>query len=262
MNISIVIPVLVGLASGMLVNYLSDVLPLTRKFSPPACLQCGGIFRATDYLSLRPCPQCGQRRSRRNWLTLLILVGANLYAWFFPPERLEYAFSALTLAYFALIAVIDIEHRLILRPTSAFGAVLGFSLGWRQHGLIQALLGGLIGYTIMYAIYYAGTLFARYRARRMAAAGQAADDEEALGFGDVNLAGVLGLLTGWGNIVVVLLQGILFAGIFGVLMVAFMLFARKYKENALMVFMPYGPFLILSAFLNVFIPDWLGYIIK
>src|SRR5688572_30980241 len=41
------------------------------------------------------------------------------------------------------------------------------------------------------------SLVARYRARRMQAAGQADDEEEALGGGDVYLAGVLGLMLGW-----------------------------------------------------------------
>lgn len=261
MQLLIFIPILTGLLLGVLVNYLADVLPHTRKFSVPKCLHCESVFSLADYLLLKPCGQCGQRRSARNWLTLLIVTGVSVYVWNIKPDRLDYALAMIVVGYFALIAVIDIEHRLILHPTSIFGAALGVGIGWREHGIIPTLLGGLIGFLIMLAIYYLGVFFARYRARRMEEAGQQTDDEEALGFGDVNLAGVLGLLAGWLYIVIVLLQGILLAGIFSVFMVVFMYVAKKYKENALMVFIPYGPFLILSAFLTIFIPDWIHYIV-
>lgn len=262
MYLFIFIPTAAGLFLSVLVNYLSDVLPVTRKFSASVCLHCGHTFSPVDYLLLRSCRQCGQRRSLRNWLTLIVVTSASFYIWNTTPVRVDYAVSMSVIAYFALIAVIDIEHRLILHPTSIFGALLGLGVGWLKHGPYATLLGGLIGFLIMLSIYYLGVWFARYRARRMEQAGQEADDEEALGFGDVNLAGVLGLLTGWRHIGIVLLQGILLAGIFGIFMVLFMLIARKYKENALMVFMPYGPFLILSAFLTIFVPNWISIIAR
>ena len=53
------------------------------------------------------------------------------------------------------------------------------------------------------------------------------------------------------------LLGILLAGAFGILLVLRMVVARRYQQEALMVFMPYGPFLILSAFFIVFLPNWL-----
>jgi leader peptidase (prepilin peptidase)/N-methyltransferase len=184
----------------------------------------------------------------------------SIYVWQ-RTGTFDYALYMIVLAYFALIVDVDVEHRLILHPTSIFGAVLGFGIGWLKHGLIPTLIGGAGGFLIMLAVYSLGVVFARYRARRMEQAGQAADDEEALGFGDVNLAGVLGLLIGWPRIWVSLLQGILLAGVFVILMLAFMLIARKYKENAFMLFIPYGPFLVLSALLTMFVPNWIYYIV-
>jgi leader peptidase (prepilin peptidase)/N-methyltransferase len=205
--------------------------------------------------------QCGQRRSIRTWLTMIAVTGVSIYIWGKTPVRFDYILSMIVIAYFALIVVIDAEHRLILHPTSIFGAVIGFGIGWLKHGLYSTLIGGLAGFLIMLSLYYLGVLFARYRTRRMQKDGQQPDDEEALGFGDVNLAGVLGLLIGWSRIWICLLQGVLFAGVFGVLMIVFMLVARKYKENALMLFIPYGPFLILSAFLILFVPSWINAIV-
>jgi leader peptidase (prepilin peptidase)/N-methyltransferase len=261
MSDSILIPLITGFFLSVLVNYLSDVLPVTRRFSSPACFKCGQVHDLTDYLLFRSCRQCGQRRSIRTWLSIAVLIGLSLYIWRTTPAGIGYPLSIFVIAYLALVFVIDMEHRLILHPTSIFGAFLGFGAGWLSHGPIRTLIGGVAGFLMMLSLYYLGVLFARYRARRMEQAGQQPDDEEALGFGDVTLAGVLGLLLGWPFIWFGLLQGILIAGIFGALMVAVMLIVRKYKENVLMVFIPYGPFLILSAFFILFIPNWIATIV-
>ena len=91
----------------------------------------------------------------------------------------------------------------------------------------------------------------------MQASGQGADNEEALGAGDVILAGVLGLIIGWPVIWFSLLLGILLGGIVGILLVLYLVITKKYGRQALMVFMPYGPFFIASAFFIMFIPNWI-----
>ena len=151
--------------------------------------------------------------------------------------------------YFGVITVIDLEHRLILHPTSMVGAVLGLIVGTVIHsradglllGVGKSLLGGLFGFGVMYLLYMLGTLVARYRARRMQASGQALDDEEALGGGDVYLAGVLGLMLGWPFILNALVLGVLLGGLISFLFIALLLVRRRYSGDALMTFIPYGP---------------------
>ena len=82
----------------------------------------------------------------------------------------------------------------------------------------------------------------------MQAAGQGDDDEEALGGGDVFLAGVLGLMLGWPNIVLGLIYGVLVGGFVSLLAIIQLLIKRRYAENTMMTFIPYGPSLILGAF--------------
>ena len=111
----------------------------------------------------------------------------------------------LVLTYFGVIIVIDLEHRLILRPTSLVGAILGLVVGTyiysKEYSLLmsigQSLFGEFVGFGIMFLLYKFGELVARYRARKLEASGQADDEEEALGGGDVYLAGILGLMMGW-----------------------------------------------------------------
>ena len=148
--------------------------------------------------------------------------------------------------------MIDMEQRLILHPTSIFGVVLGLIVGTVSHGVKATLLGGLGGLLIMLGFYYFGVLFARIRTKRMLALGQETDDEEALGAGDVILAAILGLMLGWPLIWFGLLLGILLGGFFSLMLILWLVVTRKYGKNALMLFIPYGPYFIMSAFLIIF----------
>ncbi len=256
MNFSIVIPLLAGWISGWVVNYLADTLPATRRLSAPACAHCGRAYPLADYLSFRACPNCGHRRGLRAWLVQLAMLAVSTYTWF-RPHSMGYGLGLLLLTYFAVVVVIDLEHRLILHPTSMVGAGLALGIGIWLNGPIPTVLGGLAGFAIMLALYYLGVLFSRYRARRLQATGQQADGEEALGAGDVILAGILGLVLGWPMIWFALLLGILLGGAAGILLLVGMLLRGLYGKQALMVFMPYGPYFIASAFFILFLPNWI-----
>jgi leader peptidase (prepilin peptidase)/N-methyltransferase len=252
MSMQIIVPLLTGLLAGWLVNYLADVLPHTRRFSHPTCLHCQAPLSLGKFLSLGACPTCGKNRTVRTWIVQVVAVASSLYLWLYPHEALGYWIGFLILVYFALVFVIDLEHRLIMHPVSIVGAFIGLGVGIYLNGILSTLLGGLGGFGIMLVFYLFGVLFARYRERKMVAAGQEPDDEEALGAGDVILAGVLGLFLGWPLIWFGLLVGILLGGLITVPMLLIMLIARRYKEDALMVFIPYGPFFLISATLIIF----------
>jgi prepilin signal peptidase PulO-like enzyme (type II secretory pathway) len=110
----------------------------------------------------------------------------------------------------------------------------------------------------MLLLYLLGVLFSRIRARRLQRAGQPTDDEEALGAGDVILAAIIGLMLGWPLIWLGLISGILLGGVVSLLLVAWLAITRRYKENALMIFVPYGPYFIVSAFLILYVPSFVA----
>lgn len=257
MNISIAIPVLLGWTAALLVNYLADVLPATRQLTSPTCKQCATKYAWRDYFLLKGCSACSHSRGWRTWVTQIFGIGGSFYIWIFPPKGLGYWLGLLLLVYLAIVFIIDLEHRLILHPTSMFGAFLALGLGTLIHGLKSTLIGGLAGYGIMYALYGFGILFTKFRAKRMIAAGLEPDDEDALGFGDVNLAGILGLLLGWPSIWFGLLLGILAGGAISLFIIIFVLIRQRYQEDALMIFIPYGPYFILSAFILLYLPHWI-----
>jgi len=66
----------------------------------------------------------------------------------------------------------------------------------------------------------------------------------ALGFGDVNLAGVIGLLLGWPGIVGGIFLAIMIGGIVSGIFLLIQLLQKKYMAYQAL---PYGPFLVLST---------------
>ena len=77
-------------------------------------------------------------------------------------------------------------------------------------------------------------------------------DDVALGFGDVNLSGVLGLMLGWPLVFVGLVVAVLLGGFVSMIYIIIKLITRKY--NAFMA-LPYGPFLVVGAVILIYFPD-------
>jgi len=69
-------------------------------------------------------------------------------------------------------------------------------------------------------------------------------EEIALGFGDVNLSGVLGLMLGWPRITANLVLGILLGGLVSGFYLLSMMVRKKYKAFTAV---PYAPFLLIAA---------------
>jgi leader peptidase (prepilin peptidase)/N-methyltransferase len=127
---------------------------------------------------------------------------------------------------------------------SLAGAVLGLAVGIPLHGLSSTLIGGAVGFGSMWVLFYFGEVFARYMSKRR---GEIIED--ALGFGDVNLAGIVGLLLGWPLVIFGLLFAILVGGAFSLLLVVGMIIRRRYHAFTAI---PYAPFLILSVIYALF----------
>jgi len=239
---------IVGFIAAALVNYLGDTLPSGERPGRPACLHCKQGLPWANYLTLAACPHCGKRRSWRAFLTLALGIAVSLWLWLSPPAKLGYWLGMLVLVYFAVVVIIDFEHRYIMMTTVLAGAVLGLGAGLYLHGLASTLIGGLAGLGVMGAFYLLGILFARYRARKRGLD----DGEEALGLGDVYLATVLGLLLGWPRILVGLTFGVVAGGVVSLLMIIALVLTRRYQSMT--VFTAYGPYLVLGAFLLLYTP--------
>lgn len=240
--------VLLGWLLGSLVNYLSDVLPETRRFSPALCATCQAPRSLADFLLLRRCSQCHSPRRIRAWVVQILAVIITLLEWFFPSARLGFWVGMLVLTYFGVVAVIDIENRLILHPVSAVGAVIALAVGVWLRGIETTLYGGLAGFGIMFGLYLLGWLVAKGLGKLR---GQAIE-EDALGFGDIILCAVLGLMLGWPKILGGVVYTIFIAGAFSLLIILYQLIRRRYEAYMAVAF---GPYLILAAILLLYSPQ-------
>ncbi len=237
--------ILLGWLVGCFVNYVADVLPDTRRFSPVLCASCQSTRPVIDYLLMRPCRSCGQGRARRAWIVEITSIAALVTIGNYPPEKLGFWLGTILLTFFGIVVVIDIEHRLIMHPVSLVGAVLAAGIGFWVRGWQTTLIGGLAGFGIMLGLYLFGFLFAKGLGRLR---GEAID-EDALGFGDVNLSGILGLLLGWPGITAGLIFAILLGGAGSLIVVVYMLFTKRYHAFQAI---PYGPFLVAAGIWAIF----------
>ena len=235
-----------GWLSGSITNYFVDILPRKRKIAYPICTHCENRLRILNYLILsKRCPNCGQIKSWRSWFVNIFFVGSTLFLWLSPPTNIGFLVGLILLIYLAIVVLIDIEYRVILHPVSIFGVFLCFSIGVWQHTIVRTILGGLIGYGIMLFLYYLGIFLIRIRSKMR----KELTENEAIGFGDVNLGGVIGLLLGWPAVLLGITLTILSSGIVSFVYILFMLIKQKYSSN---LSIPYGPFIVIGALLIYF----------
>ena len=236
-----ILTVLAGLLVGLLINYLADVLPRTRRLSRPECSHCAASLPLIKYVFSLRCPECGQRRPWRHFIVLVGGVAASLLLWFYPFAGLSYWAALPVLAFLGLILVIDIGHRLVLFETSLFGLALCGVYGVILRGWAGTLLGGLAGFGIMFFFFILGIGFnnvvGRLRGKKVG--------EVAFGFGDVFAGAFLGLLTGWPGVTGVILLAMLAFGAFAIVFLLVLILARRYQAFASPV--PFTPFLILGT---------------
>ncbi|HUV26212.1 MAG TPA: A24 family peptidase [Anaerolineales bacterium] len=242
----LILIILLGWIAGAIINYTSDVLPIKRCLSHPFCSNCEHNQPLLNYLFWpRRCPTCQQRRTRRAWIMELSTIIIAAWLWNQPTLVLGFWFSLLVVIYFGIVVVIDLEHHLIMHPTSLFGSILGLVIGIQLHGIVDTLIGGLAGFGAMLILYILGALFARFVVRRS----QSGFNDEALGFGDVILGGILGLILGWPAIIAGLFFAIIMAGAISLVYLVLTFLTRKYKA---FTFIPYGPFMIAGAAALIF----------
>ena len=237
----IIIPIITGILAGVVINYISDVLPKFRKLTYPCCCYCKTKINWLDYISLKKCKHCGQKTSSRRIIIYLISPILYVLLWIYPLLGISFIFEAIILTYFIVVFVIDLENKLILNSTSVFGLVLMFFVGSATHGIKTTLIGGVSGYMIMYILFLFGVLFIKLLSKKNA---KYNEEDVALGFGDVHLSGILGLLLGWPGITGGLFVAIILGGVISGGLVLIKTICKKYSHFEAI---PYGPFLIIGS---------------
>jgi prepilin signal peptidase PulO-like enzyme (type II secretory pathway) len=241
--------VIIGFILGTIVNLLADSLPeyrRPRKFHCPSCGADRPLLAWSGLISFltrnRTCPYCGKPQE---WRAPLVEVGLAVGAYLIyqtNPSPMIFIPGLIVLFLYLLIIIIDIEHRLILHVVSGPSAIVVFFLSFLHpdRDWQDSILGGLAGFFSFLVLYFLGQLFATVMGRLRGTQ----INEVAFGFGDVTLAGVIGLTVGWPGVVVALILGIFLAGIFSFLYIFIRMFIRRYSAFTAI---PYGPFITLGC---------------
>ena len=239
--------IIVFLVAGILINNLADVLPYKRKLTRPFCIACGAD--SPGFHSINPfwrCKNCNKRANLRNGLVLVIAMGLAIWFLIFPPDRVSIPWVWVVVLYLGTIIIIDLEHKLILHITSYAGLIIGILFGWQYHGIGNAVMGGAAGYGIMLLFYLLGGLFVKITNRSR----EEKIEEIPLGFGDVNLAGIIGLIMGFPGVFTALILAVFGAGFVSLVLFVYAIIRGKSTAN---LAIPYGPFLTLGVWLAILI---------
>ncbi len=230
---------LLGFFSGFLINLLSDSLPFHKAIWSPVCDNCEKKQTLDAYLLGRKCMDCQHPKCIRFWLVRYLTPILFLFLPIANHSWSEFWIVSSLTTYFILILVIDIEHRLILNPLIICGLFLGLLFGFESIGLAKSLMGGITAFLIFLIVFYLGKILRGIFGNKF----MISEIDDPIGFGDVYLAGITGLVLGWPEIFFGLFVAVMSAGIFSALYILIMLFTGKYRPFSTI---PYGPFLIVG----------------
>jgi leader peptidase (prepilin peptidase)/N-methyltransferase len=239
----IVLFFLLGLEIGSFLNVCIDRLPRGKSIvKPPShCEACGHRLAAKDliplfsYLWLRGrCRYC--RASIPGKLFYVELVSGVIYAFLYwkyglTPELGAMMFYA---ALFTIIFMVDLEKGVILNkvvyPAMAVAVILGV-LGiqpeltqWPVEGIANIAMGGGVGFLFFLVLVVAS--------------------RGGMGWGDVKLAGLIGLATGFPMVLVTIVLGAGLGAIVGVVLMAV-------KKKGMKSRIPFGPFLSVATMVTL-----------
>jgi leader peptidase (prepilin peptidase)/N-methyltransferase len=222
---------LIGFLSGPALHHLAVRAGAREPFGRglPACESCGTVRPVSRWFA-RPCLTCGAGPRSREWIVATLAAAAGAGAvlvadtgWTLPGYVV---FAGVTV----VLVVTDIDHKLIpnriLYPGTLAAGVL-LAAGSAIDGELGSLWRGLGAGAAYFAVLYLVAVVAR----------------GGFGFGDVKLAFLLGLFTGFASFRVFLLA-VFFTGVFGgVPAIVLLLSGRRGARSE----MPYGPAMIAGA---------------
>jgi prepilin signal peptidase PulO-like enzyme (type II secretory pathway) len=260
-----IIFIFLGFVIGSFLNVVIDRVPLRKSVISPAshCDSCGVRLSALDlvpvfsYLILGGrCRYCGVKIP---WRVLIVEVISGLVFalsyWRFAggldtPNYTALFITAFWCCIFIIIIFIDWEHKLILNrityPAAILALVLlGIATAFPEAEILgdrvfipdNIILSGIIGGAVGFAFFFIVFLI----------------NPGAMGMGDIKLALLIGLVTGFPLVIAGLMIGILVGGLTAIILLVFKI--RKGKDV-----IPYGTFLgigpIVAFFWGNQIIDW------
>ena len=234
-SVVIIIFGLFGIAIGSFLNVCLDRLPAGGSLLRPAshCPACQRRLAPKDlipvfsYLWLRG--RCRYCRAPIPQRVLWVEAGTGLmfaFLWWQYGLTPELGIISFYYCLLTVILVVDLEHGLILNkvvyPATAIALII--AVFTPDPGIVKALMGGGLGLAVMLllALIFRG----------------------GIGWGDVKMAGLMGVMVGFPVILVALLLAVVGGGLVAGILLALKVKGRKET-------MPFGPFLSLATMVTL-----------
>ncbi len=233
---------LLGAAVGSFINVVADRLPEGKSIiSPPS--RCPGcqhrlstrdLFPILSYLLLKSrCRYCGITIPMRLFWVELGMAALFAFLYWHYGISWNLVIVALYCCLFIVLLVIDLEHNILPNKIVFPGMVAALIVAVvaefvppvAQPGLKNAAIGGAIGFGLLLL--------------------PALISRGGMGWGDVKLAGLIGLVIGFPLIFLAMFLAIISGGL-----TAAILLLLKIKSRKDMI--PFGPFLSLAALATLF----------
>ena len=231
---------------GSFINVLIYRLPRKISLMHPSshCPKCDAPIKFYDnvpilsFIILRgKCRNCHARISCRypNIETLAgILAVVSFYHFGLTIKGFEA--TVLSLA-FIPIFFIDLDFKIIPDFFTLPGIIIGLAASFLPDAFVgwkESLIGLLVGGGLFFIVGMIGEFIFK---------------KEAMGFGDVKFAAMLGAFLGWKILLLILIMGSFLGSVIGVILIL----SSKAKNKT--SYVPFGPFLVIAALISVYFGD-------
>ncbi len=237
---------LFGACVGSFLNVCIYRLPRGQSIVTPRshCTKCRKQIKWYDNIPifsyiilLGKCRYCGRRISARYFIVELLTVAMSVVTFIHFQDIPKYLiYFCFLVAPLIVVAFIDLEHRLIPDiisiPGIAAGAMarLAFAEGSFTPVILDIMLGILVGGGFLCVVGLGYEWMKK---------------QEGLGGGDVKLACMLGAFFGWKAVIFILLMSSMLGSVVGLFLIFVLKKGAKYA-------IPFGPFLVAAAYINLF----------
>jgi leader peptidase (prepilin peptidase)/N-methyltransferase len=234
---------LFGISFGSFLNVLIYRFPINKSLlrPPSECPGCGSKIRYFDNIPIvsymilgGKCRDCGMKISLRypviELLSGLLTVYA-LYSFGITVKGFEVVFLSLL---FLAIFFIDLDHTIIPNVFTYPGILIGLAVSFLPGAIIgwkQSLLGIAVGGGGFALVGILGKLIFK---------------KDALGFGDVKYAAMVGAFLGLKNLILMLVIASFLGSVIGISLIY--LSGKKGKST----YIPFGPFLTVGAWIAMY----------
>jgi leader peptidase (prepilin peptidase) / N-methyltransferase len=244
-----------GLVLGSFANVCISRIPKEESIISPAshCPKCGERIKWFDnipvisYIVLRArCRKCHEKISiQYPLIELVTAIAFFLTALYF---KINLALPLYLIFVLLLIIISAIDYYYMIIPDSLslsilaigiIGCFLGVTAGTTvKTRLFNSLLGIIAGGGILFAVGFVGNKLLH---------------KETMGGGDIKLLAAVGSVFGWSKIFPILFIASLIGSIIGITLII----SKKIERTG---YIPFGPFIAFAAFINIFIPNTIGFV--